>query len=72
MNRLLAVAAGLTMLAGGSGCSLIFVHGPPKDHRERLEIDCTQSVAMERLAPSFELFETPVGGRNTKAERFAV
>ena len=41
--RLAAVAVALTAL---SGCSLLFVEGPPRDHASRHFFDCTSSMVV--------------------------
>lgn len=47
-TRSLIGAMILTMLLG-SGCSLLFVHGPPEDHATLARFDCTESNAVPVL-----------------------
>jgi hypothetical protein len=42
-RRALLVIAGASLLASSSGCSLIFVDGPPAQHRQLAYFECTSS-----------------------------
>lgn len=44
------LAVGAIALTGVSGCSLVFVEGPPRDHASRHFFDCTTSM----LAPGMD------------------
>ena len=46
----LAIAATAVAVATSSGCSFIFVEGPPRDHASRRYFDCTSS----NLAPGVD------------------
>ena len=44
--RQAGLAAGAVALAALSGCSLLFVEGPPRDHASRHFFDCTSSMVV--------------------------
>jgi hypothetical protein len=52
------LAAVVLLHIAASGCSFIFVHGPPANHQQSLSFDCTSSV----VAPVLDLIWAGLNG----------